>query len=193
MTTTRDSLLRRVRDFDDAGGWAEFDKLYRPLLLRYAQRRGLGEEEAEEIAQQCLEVIVSRIQTFERRASFRGWLHRIVDNKVKQHLSRRGRQLQPRTGVLENQADDAPTPDQLWEQQWNRTHLLYCLVSLRADFAAHTLQAFELYVLQGVPARDAAEMLGMTPNQIYIAKCRVMRRLKERSKALLDKLYGESR
>lgn len=193
MTTTRDSLLRRVRDFDDAGGWSEFDKLYRPLLLRYAQRRGLGADEAEEIAQQCLEVIVSRIQTFERRASFRGWLQRIVDNKVKQHLSRRGRQTQPRTGVLENQADDAPTPEALWEQQWNRTHLLYCLVSLRADFAAHTLQAFELYVLQGVSARDAAEMLGMTPNQIYIAKCRVMRRLKERSKALLDKLYGESR
>jgi len=193
MTTTRDSLLQRVRDFDDAGGWAEFDKLYRPLLLRYARRRGLGAEEAEEIAQQCLEVIVSRIQTFERRASFRGWLHRIVDNKVKQHLSRRGRELQPPSAVLKNQADSAPTPEELWEQQWNRTHLLYCLVSLRADFAAHTLQAFELYVLQGVRARDAAEMLGMTPNQVYIAKCRVMRRLKERSKTLLDKLYGESR
>ena len=59
MPATRSSLLSRVRDLDDSDGWVEFDKLYRPLLIEYAQQRGLSFEEAEEIAQQCLIAIVA--------------------------------------------------------------------------------------------------------------------------------------
>ncbi|HNQ22392.1 MAG TPA: sigma-70 family RNA polymerase sigma factor [Phycisphaerae bacterium] len=193
MNTTRLSLLERVRDLDDASGWAQFDKLYRPLLMLYARRRGLSPADAEEIAQECLEVLVAKIQGFERRLSFRAWLHRIVDHKVNQHLARQRRALSLGPEWLEEAPATEPSPAQIWEQQWDRTHLFYCLAALRSDFAPHTLQAFELYVLQGLPVAEIARLLGMTPNQIYVAKSRVMRRLREAYRRLIDKLYGASR
>ncbi|MFQ5414699.1 MAG: RNA polymerase sigma factor [Phycisphaerae bacterium] len=192
MPDTRSSLLSRVRDFDDDAGWKEFDRLYRPMLARYAQRRGLGPDAAEEIAQQCLEVVVSQIRAFRRRRSFRGWLRRIVDNKVKQHLaSRRAGELGG--DALVRAVGSVPDAGELWERQWNRTHLLYCLASLRNEFAAHTLAAFELYVLEERPVRDIAERLSLTPNQIYVAKSRVMKRLSTRFSDLVETLYGVSR
>jgi hypothetical protein len=58
-SATRSSLLSRVRDLQDADGWMRFDQLYRPMLIEYARHRGLRQEAAEEIAQQCLAAIVA--------------------------------------------------------------------------------------------------------------------------------------
>ena len=191
MNETRSSLLSRVRDFGDEAGWDEFYKLYRPLLIRYARRRGLGTQDAEEIAHACIEVVVSRIQDFQKQKSFRGWLHRIVDYKVKQHLEGRRRQrLVSDPAALDDVQDAGPSPAELWERHWNRTHLLYCLASLRGELADHTLAAFERYVLDEVPVKKIAEDLALTPNQIYVAKNRVMKRLRERFEDLIDGMYG---
>lgn len=203
MDETRTSLLSRVRDFEDGTGWVEFDRLYRPLLMRFATARGLGHTDAEEIAQQCLEVIVRQIGAFRRRESFRGWLRQMVDNKVKQfHAQRRrhaGADPLPRTadGRLgmsrhgEGQAArDEGDPAESWETQWDRTHLMYCLANLRDTFAAHTLRAFELYVLHEQPVDQICSQLDMSANQVYIAKSRVLKRIRSRYTHLLESLYG---
>ncbi len=192
MADTRSSLLSRVRNFDDASGWEEFDKLYRPLLTRYARRRGLDADQAEEIAQQCLEVVVSQIGEFRRRKSFRGWLRRIVENKVCKHLDQR-RRGRADSEAVERVAGAEADPAELWERQWNRTHLLYCLASLKTDFAPHTLAAFERYVLEEQPVAKIVEELSLTRNQVYVAKSRVMKRLAERFTDLLETMYGDTR
>ena len=65
MATTRASLLLRLKDPTDAEAWSEFHKLYAPLLYRYARRRGLSRDDAEEIRDQCLEVVTRKMPTFE--------------------------------------------------------------------------------------------------------------------------------
>ena len=190
MPSTRGSLISQIRDLDAATGWVECDRLYRPLLTWYARSRGLDQHEAEEITQQCLEVIVSKIGAFQRRSSFRGWLRQIVDNKVKQYFSRHRKERQARTDVFTSVADTEPSPAQAWENQWEKAHLLYCLSHLRGEFAKHTIQAFELYVLRELPVKEIAEMLSMTPNQIYVAKSRVVRRLVKTNAELTETLYG---
>ena len=193
MTMTHSSLLEKVRDLDNASGWARFDDLYRPLLMRYARRRGLINADAEEIVQECLGVIVTRISGFQRRKSFRGWLRRIADHKIKQHLDRQSVRERPSVQSLLCDHNQELTPPEVWEKQWNRTHLRYCIASLRGEFADHTLQAFELYVLQEMPVKRISEMLGMSPNQIYVAKSRVIRRLKTHFADMIETLYGVSR
>lgn len=189
MSETRTSLLRRVRDFQDNRGWIEFDRLYRPLLVRFARSRGLTGHDADEIAQQCLEIIVQRIGTFRRRKSFRGWLRRMVDNKVKQFYAQRVRHhpTEPED-VAEARAAEDPTEP--WDAQWDRTHIMYCLANLRDTFASHTLRAFELYVLHDQPVEEICRQLGMSPNQVYVAKSRVIKRIQSRYARLLESLYG---
>ena len=186
MSETRSSLLRRVKNLGDAASWEEFDALYRPLLVRYARARGLSDEAAEEIAQQGMAALVTGIQGFHRRSSFRGWLHGMIDNKVNDQLRKRRRERVALAGDLE--AAEAPdgNPAWIWERQWNQTHLLYCLNQVRSDVAAATYDAFEMYVIQELSVDEIAEQLGMTPNQIYVAKHRVMAKIKKYWDSLAD-------
>ena len=179
VTATRTTLLRRVRDLNDEDGWREFDSLYRPLLVGYARSRGLREEAAEEIAQECLTAVASIIEMFEPRCSFRNWLRGMVNHKVSDHLAPARRMRQVDTDVLENAPDPAESPGDHWERQWDDAHLRHMLAHLRTDFARHTLQAFQLYVLEERPVDQISGLLCMTPNQIYVAKARVIRWLKE--------------
>lgn len=190
MSTTRTSLIERARDLRDPAAWGEFDQLYRPLLMRYARRRGLAEDEADDVAQQCLQVVVERIADFRRRKSFRGWLRRIVDHKVSHQIARNHQARQADTAVLDGAASTELTPPELWERHWMQTHLLYCLAGVRDDFGAHTIRAFEMYVFEERSVAEICEALGMTANQVYVAKSRIMKRLRERYAALMESLYG---
>ena len=190
MPETRSSLLSRVRDLGDAEGWVEFDRLYRPLLIQYARARGLPGQDAEEIAQDCLSAVARAMHKFKRDKSFRGWLRGMVNRKVADHIADRRKHRRAGTEVLAAVTDPGPSPEALWQRTWNHAHLAYCLDTLRNEFAAHTLQSFVLYVLQEEPVDKIAATLGMTPNQVYVAKSRVMRRLTERSAEVLASLYG---
>jgi len=190
VNATRSTLLHRVRDLDDAEGWEEFDKVYRPMLFRYARRRDLPYEAAEEIAQQCLVAVVSRIGQFERKKSFRGWLRAMVDNKISDYVASRKRERQADTDMLRDAHDRDPSSVEIWEKNWDQAHLLHLATTLRTNFARHTLQAFSLYVLEERPVQEIGQLLGMTPNQIYVAKSRVTRFIREELGHLVDGLYG---
>ena len=186
MADTRDSLLSRIKSLDDAASWEEFDQLYRPLLLRYAQQRGLDVNEAEEIAQQCMTAIAGGIQQFERRISFRGWLKGMIDHKVADQLKRRQREANAKTDDFAREQGREDDPALLWERQWNKTHLLYCLNQIRDDFSRTTYEAFRLYVIDQHPISEITKELGLTSNQVYVAKHRVMARLKKQWTDLAD-------
>jgi len=188
MPRTRTSLLSRIKDPDDSLSWEEFDRVYRPLLLQYAFSRGLDREEAEEVAQQCMVAVSSGIRGFQRRVTFRGWLRGMIDHKVSDQLRKHPREVGARTTDFDREQATEDSPVLMWEKQWNRTHLLYCLNQVRMEIAPMTYQAFDLYVLQERPVKEICERLRMTPNQVYVAKSRVLARLKERWGELADGL-----
>ncbi len=193
MARTRTSLLERVRNLEDSLAWEQFDAIYRPMLRRYAQDRGLSDEQSDEIVQECMTAIVERIQRFERQASFRGWLRGLVDHKVADHLRKRRSEQQGLTRDFEREQCREATPAHHWEREWNRAHLLHCLQLVRSEVAEHTYQAFDLYVINEMPVADVSRMLGMTPNQIYVAKSRVMARIEERWSEIMDGILEHRR
>jgi len=186
---TRTTLLGRVCDYSDSESWNEFDALYRPMLMRYARARGLDDSTAEEIAQQCLVAIVKQIREFKRTRSFRAWLRAMVNHKVCDYHAHRQHNSNGLPHAAGSIVDESQTT-RLWEQTWNSAHLQKSIDSLRGAFAAHTLKAFELYVLDERPVEEICSLLGMTPNQVYVAKNRVIRYLKEKCGGWLDDLYG---
>jgi RNA polymerase sigma-70 factor (ECF subfamily) len=193
MARTRTSLLDRLRDLDDSLAWEQFDAIYRPMLRRYAHDRGLTGEQADEIVQECMTAIVERIQRFERQASFRGWLRGLVDHKVADHLRKQRPEKQGLTGDFEREQHREVTPAQMWEREWNRAHLLHCLEVVRSQVAEHTYQAFDLYVVREMPVAEVSRMLGMSANQIYVAKSRVMARIEERWSEIMDGILQQRR
>jgi RNA polymerase sigma factor (sigma-70 family) len=179
MESTSATLLERVKDAGDADAWHRFFRLYYPLLAKYARMRGLRAPDAEEVAQECMNTLAGRMRNFRYRRGhgrFKEYLRTMVDHRII-NLRRRKRPRQARTGELEGLAwGQASGPG--WHRLWLREHLACCLETLESRASDDTVEAFRLYALQSWPVEKVCETLGMTANQVYLAKSRMIRRLR---------------
>lgn len=189
--TTQPSLLLRIRDERDADSWSQFVATYRPLVMGFLRKRGLQDADAADLAQEVLTRVAAAIKAFEYspdKGSFRGWLFTIVEN-CRRRISAR-EQGGPRgsgdTRIL-NVLKQHPAPAAevgSAEEQWNREyqrHLLQRAADQVCDeFQDDTWQAFWATAVEGRPPKQVASDLGMTIAAVYMAKHRVVLRLRER-------------
>ena len=146
MTPTRASLLLRIKDLHDRDAWRDFHGLYAPLIYHYARKRGLRREDAEEVRDQCFEVITRHIGGFaydRTKGGFKNWLRRIAENKALDLLRKR-REPQADSQVLRAALGRDPSPADVWEQQWSREHLRFCLEQIRGMVPADQYEAFRM-------------------------------------------------
>jgi RNA polymerase sigma-70 factor (ECF subfamily) len=80
-------------------------------------------------------------------------------------------------------ADDL---EQHWEQEWRAAVLRQCLVEIAAEVEPTTIAAFERFGLRGESAAAVAAALGMTVNAVYVAKHRVLQRVRELLPAMTE-------
>src|SRR5262249_1752533 len=71
------------------------------------------------------------------------------------------------------------TVSDVWDAEWTRAVLQRCLERVRAEFAQPIYRAFELVVREGHLPEQIAEQLGMTRGAVYMAKHRVLKRMRE--------------
>lgn len=187
--TTPVTLLERLRDRPTPVDWERFHAIYSPLLRQWLTRiPGLGDE-ADDIAQDVMAVVVQEIRRFERRrnGSFRAWLRGVAVNRVRAHWRGRGRR--PATGtseVLDQLSDPASALSAQWERDHDRHVFDRVLAIVRPDFEAQTWAAFTRFAVDGLPAAVVAVELGMSENAVVLAKARVLNRLREEAGELID-------
>ena len=189
---TRPSLLVRIRDPQDDRAWAEFVDLYEPVVYRLARQRGFQDADARELTQDVLVAVASAIERWEpdpARGKFRTWLFRIARNLSINLLASRRRHPQGTGGtdfqaLLEEQEAPAGEESELFDQEYRRELFGRAVAPVRGQFREATWQAFWLTSVQGREIRDAAEELGMSVGAVYIARSRVMARLREKIEQL---------
>lgn len=184
---TQSTLLQRIRDPSDHSAWREFDRIYRPLMVGYAVARGVQPSDAEDIAQQAAECVLRSIHSYQDggKGSFRAWVRRIVERRLQDHFRTR-REIQATSTVLEAQPSDDPSLTALWEAQWWRVLLRHCVLRVRDEVAVKTFEAFREHALEGKAADAVAASLGMNISQVYVAKHRILRRIRELMALLSD-------
>ncbi len=177
MNTTRPSLLIRIKDPRDTEAWTQFHDLYAPLIYRYARRRGLPREDAEDVRDQCLEVVARKIADFEyekAKGGFKNWLYRIASGKVID-LMRKRREKIADSQDIRGLVDPAPSPDEVWEEHWRHEHLKYCVEQVRGLVSPRNFKVFEMLLFDESTVKEVCDQLGLTANQVYKAKSRVLR------------------
>jgi RNA polymerase sigma-70 factor (ECF subfamily) len=90
------------------------------------------------------------------------------------------------TAALQELAD----PDSELNRQWDEEHdryVLHCLLDLvDEEFEPSTLQAFRRLALDGVSGAEAAQELGLSVAAVYVAKSRVLARIRQEAEGLID-------
>ena len=177
MEETRTTLLLRLKDGTDQTAWRTFDQLYRSMLVAYGTARGLDANDAEDVAQQCVQAVLDKIEKYEHLGSFKTWLRAIAEKKVCDRYRAMGREVQVESSVWAANADPQPGPDELWERKWWSAHLRHGAEVVRMEVAETTFAAFVGYAIEGEAPDIVARSLGLSVNQVYGAKHRVLDRL----------------
>ncbi len=190
---TSASLLERLRSGSDQAAWRQLDALYRPLLRRWLLRDPNLGEEAEDIAQDVMEVLVRELPGFQRRrtGSFRRWLRTITAHRLCDHYrSRRGRPqalaAPPEECPLAQLDDPSSELSRLWDEEHDRFVLRRLLELVEPMFEPTTLAAFRRIAFDGVAPRRVAEELGLSYAAVLTAKSRVLNQLRQEAEGLID-------
>jgi len=186
------SLLERARA-NDSAAWEQLVKLYRPLVLFWGKRGGLGGLDSEDMAQEVLASAALHLSGFHRDKpgdTFRGWLRVITRNQILLHFRRTAGQPLAAGGseaLQRMQAVADPLAGCEEEEQLEFSRVCRRVMDLvKVEFEEKTWQAFWLTVIEGrVPATLTRE-LGMSPASIRQAKSRVLRRLKQEVGDLIE-------
>src|SRR5262249_24953751 len=148
-------LLERLRQPAQEQAWERFVELYTPLLYYWARRTGRQDQDAADLVQEILTVLVRKLPEFsyDRHRSFRGWLRAVALN-CGRNLRRRA-QL-PREPNPPDLAElKAPEPDDpFWEAEYRQRLVGRALQLMQADFQPATWQACWRCVVDGRPAAE---------------------------------------
>lgn len=191
LSATRASLLVRVRDLGDQAAWCEFVRIYGPLVHAYGLHRGLQDADAADLVQEVIRRAARSVPVFEydpAQGSFRGWLYTVTRNELLKLVerNRRGASGSGDTGMhqfLQQQVDPAADAG-AWDEEHERSLLRRALERVRPEFREATWQAFYRTAVDGAPAGEVAQALGISVGAVYIARSRVTARLREEIAAL---------
>ncbi len=191
---TQVTLLVRIRDVRDQEAWEKFVDLYAPLVYGFLRKRGLQDADSADLTQDVLRQVSTAAKSLEydpKRGSFRGWLFTIVQNRLTDHWRKDSHRVNG-TGDTNahRQLNEFPQPDSLqgsveWDADYERQLFHYAASAVKQDFTPTTWQAFWLTAVEGLKGQEVAQKLDLTLAAVYLAKGRVMNRLKDQVKLLV--------
>lgn len=183
---TRASLILRLPDAADAAAWDEVVSVYAPLVYRLARKRGLQPADADDLVQEVLAAVARSVgQWLERRdrGRFRAWLLRIARNTAINFLTRpKHLPLSPGGADAVNGLADLSGSDKVpdeFEFEYQRETFRWASKQVRGTVAEKTWQAFCQTTVEDRPVAEVAQELGMTTGGVYVARGRVMARLRK--------------
>jgi len=186
LTRTTTQILESLRDPANSAEWRSFDDRYRPVLMAFARRRGLSEADAADVAQTTLAQFVVDFGAgrYDRtRGRLSSWILGIARNRVADagRDARRARERTPRGESALVDLAEQGAGEREWEEALRKVILERALTVLRNDtrLDERTIRAFDLCAMRNVPPAAAAAECGMTVAEVYVAKNRAIKKLRE--------------
>lgn len=162
-STTRHSLLVRLRDPNDHQAWPEFVGVYAPLLYRWCRRRGVSDADAQDVTQAVLTGFVQVAGKFEydpQRGRFRSYLKTALTNELARlwrAQAKRPESVSPESAALAGQP--AAASDASWDEEFYAHLATTARERIRLEFDDREWQAFVRCFDEGLPADQVAAEL----------------------------------
>ena len=185
--TTRHSLVLRLRNLEDEAAWGEFVAIYEPLIYALARRKGLQDADARDLCQEVFRAVAGAIERWDpdpAKGRFRAWLFRIARNLLVNFFADQRRQARGSgsTSVQDlleaRPAEDAQTQAE-FAAEFKRQAFRWAAQQVQHEFADATWQAFWKTGVENRPVAAVAQELGVSTGAVYIARSRVLARLRQ--------------
>jgi RNA polymerase sigma-70 factor (ECF subfamily) len=194
---TRESLLSRLKDWNDRDSWKEFFETYWKLIYRTALQAGLNDAEAQDVVQETVLSVAKVMPDFKYQASagsFKHWLLQLTGWRIADQFRKR----QPGARAEERGAEDSvgtttleriPDPvgselNSVWDEEWEKNLAEGALERVKRQVDARQYQMFDFYVLQQWPVKKVAHTLRVSSGRVYMAKHRISALIKKEIKRL---------
>jgi RNA polymerase sigma-70 factor (ECF subfamily) len=184
---TRETLIRRLPNAADAEAWDVFVEIYEPLLFRLASSRGMQPADAEDLVQEVFTAVTRNIERWVAdvdRGPFRAWLFRIASNLAINFLTR---QKHRRLGsgdsqvarILADQPAVSADSSHLFLNEYRRELFRWAAERVRAEVSDRQWMVYWLTSVEDWPIADVARKFAVSVGSIYIARCRITKRIRE--------------
>jgi RNA polymerase sigma-70 factor (ECF subfamily) len=193
-TFTSVTLLLRLRDLSDKQAWEDFVERYVPKIYGWCRRNRLQEADAADVTQEVLGKLVSAMRKFDYnpdRGSFRGWLKTVTNNAVRDFASSykkhgRGSGDSQVNAALASIADPSALAELAGEieAEAEREMLREAEARVKVRVQKQTWDAYELTAVRDIAAPDVAARLNMPVGQVYVAKSRIIKLLRQEVRKL---------
>ncbi len=186
LLPTRQSLLLRLRDWEDQESWRDFFNTYWKLIYGFALKSGLNDASAQDVVQQTMVSLATSLKDRRydpRNGSFKSWLLTITRRRIIDQLRRA--QVRP---SLDGIGDDQATPliervpdpsslalSQVWDEEWEKNLMDAALSNVKRQVKPLQYQLFDCLVFKNWPVSDVARKLSVSSHQVYFAKAKITR------------------
>jgi RNA polymerase sigma-70 factor (ECF subfamily) len=191
ITTTQ--ILDELKISNENPAWDRFCDHFRQVVVSFARQLGLSAVDSEDAAQ---EVMLTFVKAFregkynKEKGRLSNWLFGIAKRVI---LNLRGHKplehlvADKTTGTsFWDLIKDDYSLTQNWENQWRQMVLIRCLEQVQQQFEPKVYRAFDLYALSNVPVAEVAQQLKISSNAVYIAKSRVLSKLRQLERQFED-------
>ena len=162
--------------------------MYAPLIFYWGRKQGLNATDAADLVQDVLSTLVLKLPAFEYDATqrFRGWLWTVTVNRARDMHRRQA--VRPTDGMdATMQLASGPSETEAFDEAEYRGFVCKrALEVMQSEFPARQWQACWQLVVDGRRGREIAKDLGISESAVYVAKCRIMKRLREELAGLFD-------
>lgn len=182
------TLLEQVRA-ERPEAWERLVDIYSPLIYRWCRQAGVAEQDAGDLLQEVFSAVMRHLPRFRRTGptdSFTAWLSIITRNEIRGFYRRRRGRAEARGGTtaylaMSAIAEEPAISEESIQADATAAMLLRqrVLEMIRVEFRESTWQAFLRTAVDRQTAAHVAEDLGISVAAVYMAKSRVLRRLRD--------------
>ncbi len=172
-------IVKKCKAYDKRAQ-RELYEVYSPVLYGICLRYSKSEAEAEDILQDAFVKILTKINDFDDRGSFEGWMKRIVVNTAisSYHKNKKYNDIYDIDKIKETDSENYT----FGNESFTKDELMSVINSLPEGYR----MIFNLYAIEGYKHKEIADMLGISHNtsksQYLRAKEKIRQKLEVISK-----------
>lgn len=188
MHSTSAGLLEQLKDPNPGDAWHRMVSIYGPLIFLWAKAKRLSAEDAADLMQDVFLTLTRELTDwqYDPNRSFRGWLRTIVERRAIDLLRKNAKHRADTAFDVEQLISDESS-DLFVEHEFRQHVIRTAFESISHEFQPAIWQAAYRQLVLNQPARQVAEELQLTLNSVYLAKSRVLARLRR----VLTELPGD--